>query len=83
MRSLASKIIFSNNFTFSRRDFFSSFNPYSTFALHLSCGLQKQFPLGNTTKFLTSSMRQGGQAVGSLQSEILLLSQQAEFAQDM
>ena len=43
----------------------------------------KKSPLGNTTKFLTSSRRQGGWAVGGGQSEILFfLSQWAEFAQD-
>lgn len=43
MKSQASKIIFSNNFTFSRYDLFSSFNTCNTLGLHLSCGLWKTF----------------------------------------
>lgn len=84
IKSQASKINSSNNFTFSRYHLFSSFNTYNTLGPHLPCGLQRKSPLGNTTKFLTSCMRQGGQAAGSLQSEILFfLSQWAEFAQDV
>jgi len=45
---------------------------------------KKKSPLGNTTKFPIARRRQGGRAVGNLQSEILLfLSQQAEFTKDI
>lgn len=57
---------FFSNLTFSGYNLLSHFNSYNTLGLHLPCSLQKKSPLGNTAKFLISSMRHGGQAVGSL-----------------
>lgn len=89
MKSQASKIMsFSKDLTFSRYNLFSSFTIGNIVALHLPWRLprrkKKKSPLGNTIKFPIASKRQGGGAVGNLQSEILLLLlQQAEFTKDM
>lgn len=63
LKNQASKIIFSNNFTFSRYELFSCFNTYNTLlGIYLPCGLQKNLHWGiPQNSWLQAWAREAGQ----------------------